>query len=257
MNTPEHPKTKNKKTTENKKTSAEDAAAAKKKLLSMEAIIAIALMATLSLGLFVGGTTANVISINSDAADAAQALVKEKSSSATEVDLANALRISTVDYVYEQEAIPAYSTAQIRQLDMSQPSGVTVSDLKLVTQGALVGLEDAFLKAEQDYGVNCLFVMAIASLESANGTICFRPNNMFGYGSTGFSSKAEGIDVVSKALAQRYLSPGGGLYSGKTISDVNKRYASSSTWDDKVATRMTGYYATISKHHNAALEKLR
>ena len=80
---------------------------------------------------------------------------------------------------------------------------------------------------------------------------------MFGYGNTGFSSKAEGIDVVSRALAQNYLSPGGSLYSGKTISDVNKRYASSSTWDDKVASRMTHYYSVISENHNAALEKLK
>ena len=75
--------------------------------------------------------------------------------------------------------------------------------------------------------------------------------------SSGFSSKAEGIDVVSRALAQKYLRPGASLYSGKTISDVNKRYAASSTWDDKVASRMASYYATISKNHNAALEKLK
>ena len=142
-------------------------------------------------------------------------------------------------------------------MDVSKPSGVTVSDLKLVTQGNLVGLEDSFLKAEKDYGVNCLFVMAIASLESANGTMCFKPNNMFGFGSSGFSSKAECIDVVSRALAQNYLSPGGSLYSGKTISDVNKRYASSSTWDDKVARNMTNYYSVISVHHNKALDRLK
>ena len=142
-------------------------------------------------------------------------------------------------------------------MDVSKPSGVTVSDLKLVTQGNLVGLEDSFLKAEKDYGVNCLFVMAIASLESANGTMCFKPNNMFGFGSSGFSSKAECIDVVSKALAQNYLSPGGSLYSGKTISDVNKRYAASSTWDDKVARNMTNYYSVISVHHNKALDRLK
>ena len=80
---------------------------------------------------------------------------------------------------------------------------------------------------------------------------------MFGFGSSGFSSKAECIDVVSRALAQNYLSPGGSLYSGKTISDVNKRYASSSTWDDKVARNMTNYYSVISVHHNKALDRLK
>lgn len=211
----------------------------------------------LSVGLFLFGVNLIVRDIDAAAANADKALLKEKSASASKVEIRDTLRVSTVNKVIEKESIPAYSESQIRKLDVSKPSGVTVSDLKLVTQGDLKGLESAFLKAEKDYGVNCLFVMAIASLESADGTICFRPNNMFGYGNSGFSSKAEGIDVVSKALAKKYLTPGASLYSGKTISDVNKRYASSSTWDDKVASRMTSYYSTISKNHNAALNKLK
>ena len=75
---------------------------------------------------------------------------------------------------------------------------MTEAELKLITKGNLKGLESSFVKAEKDYGVNCLFVVAIASLESADGTICFKPNNMFGFGSSGFSSKAECINVVSK-----------------------------------------------------------
>ena len=223
-----------------------------KRVLILTLSILACCLVLMAVGILVGA-----YQINRSAAEADRGLTAEALSSAEEVDLANALRIATVNHVFAEEAIPAYTNAQIRQMDMSQPSGVTVSDLKLVTRGGLVGLESAFVKAEQDYGVNCLFVMSIASLESANGTICFRPNNMFGFGQSGFSSKAEGIDVVSRALARNYLSPGGSLYSGKTIADVNKRYASSSTWDDKVANNMTRYYSVISKHHNAALEKLR
>ena len=211
----------------------------------------------LSAAMFAVGMLAGIGETKARSAAASRSLTAEISAFGKEVDLADALRVSTVNAVIEEESIPAYTNAQIRSLDVSKPSGVTKSDLKLVTQGALVGLEDAFLKAEQDYGINCLFVMAIASHESANGTICFRPNNMFGFGRSGFSSKAEGIDVVSRALARNYLSPGGSLYSGKTISDVNKRYAASTTWDDKVASKMTHYYSVISSHHNAALEKLK
>lgn len=211
----------------------------------------------LSAAMFAVGMLAGIGETKARSAAVSRSLTAEISAFGKEVDLADALRVSTVNAVIEEESIPAYTNAQIRKLDVSKPSGVTKSDLKLVTQGALVGLEDAFLKAEQDYGINCLFVMAIASHESANGTICFRPNNMFGFGRSGFSSKAEGIDVVSRALARNYLSPGGSLYSGKTISDVNKRYAASTTWDDKVASKMTHYYSVISSHHNAALEKLK
>lgn len=220
-------------------------------------LLLVLLIISLSAAAFMLGIYATAEKMRSDAAAASTALAKEKSTAATDIDLATALRTSTVNDVIAQESFPAYSLAQIQQLDVSQPSGANLSDLKLVTQGALVGLEESFLKAEQDYGVNCLFVMSIASIESANGTICYRPNNMFGYGGISFSSKAECINVVSQGLATKYLKPGSSLYSGKTISDVNKRYAASTTWDDKVAKKMASYYAIISKHHNAALEKLK
>ena len=229
----------------------------KPKLISWRVILLTVLVLVLCAGGVVFGIRTETDMINNSAAETSSRLLHKSREAAKEVDLSTSLRKSTVNKVYDAEAIHAYSNAQIRSMDVSKPSGVTVSDLKLVTQGNLVGLEDSFLKAEKDYGVNCLFVMAIASLESANGTMCFKPNNMFGFGSSGFSSKAECIDVVSRALAQNYLSPGGSLYSGKTISDVNKRYASSSTWDDKVARNMTNYYSVISVHHNKALDRLK
>ncbi len=226
-------------------------------LLSKNAKRIIIITICLSLALFLLGLLMAVHKVRSDAAAASAALTREKSSAATEVDLANALRTSTVNAVFDGEAIPAYSTSEVMSLDVSKPSGVSVSDLELVTRGALVGLEEAFWQAEQDYNVNCLFVMAIAAHESANGTICFRPNNMFGYGGMSFDSKEECIDTVARGLANNYLDSSGGLYSGKTISSVNKRYAASTTWDDKVARNMVNYYGTISENHNAALEKLK
>ncbi|NLD19486.1 MAG: hypothetical protein GX663_04475 [Clostridiales bacterium] len=225
--------------------------------LSRRAMSLVVIGVALSLLLLTVGTVAAVNKINDASKSANAKLIKEKTSVAEDVDLANALRTSTVNVVYDREAIPAYSNAQVRSMDVSQPSGATEEDLKLVTAGALVGLEDSFAKGEADYGVNCLFVMAIASIESANGTMCYAPNNMFGFGGLSFSSKAECIDTVSESLAHDYLSSSGGLYRGKTISDVNKRYAASSTWDDKVANKMTYYYSVISKNHNAALEKLK
>ncbi|MDO4485853.1 MAG: glucosaminidase domain-containing protein [Bacillota bacterium] len=229
----------------------------KKPVLSKTAIIIIAASLVFSAALLALGMNMALNKMDTLAIKADQSLTKEKSSSAHTVDISDNLRKTAVDKVIADNYIPAYSTSEIMSMDVSKPSGVSVSDLKLVTAGNLVGLEEAFWQAEQDYGVNCLFVMAIASHESANGTICFRPNNMFGFGTSGFSSKAECIDVVSRALANNYLSTNGSLYSGKTISSVNKRYAASTTWDDKVARNMTKYYAVISQNHNSALEKLK
>ena len=201
--------------------------------------------------------TYGVEQVKSDALSAEKEVIRAGAKQAHPVDLATPLRQETVDEVLDSESIPAYSYDQCWSMDVSQPSGVTLADLKLISKGAFVGIEDAFLKAEQDYGVNCLFVMAIASLESANGTICYRPNNMFGFGGRSFSSKSECVDVVSRALANNYLSPGGSLYNGKRITDVNKRYAASSTWDEKVCRNMARYYSVISPNHNAQLEKLK
>lgn len=85
----------------------------------------------------------------------------------------------------------------------------------------------------------------------------FRPNNMFGYGQTGFSSKAEGINVVAKGLSTRYLDPSGSLYGGSpTVKGVNKRYAANPQWYVKVANYMEEYYSVISQRHNEALDAI-
>ena len=220
------------------------------------AVITLALM-TAVVAAFCLTMTYGIDRAETSAESAEKSMISRNAGKAEDVDLASALREDAVEDVLEAETIPAYSYDECWSMDVSKPSGVTLADLQLVSRGAFVGIEDAFLKAEQDYGVNCLFVMAIASLESANGTICFRPNNMFGFGSRGFSSKSECVDVVARALANNYLSPGGSLYSGTRITDVNKRYAASSTWDNKVCRNMARYYSIISPSHNAQLEKLK
>jgi len=221
--------------------------------------ITIGIILAICLVLFFVGIFGGALKIRSDAKAASEAIMKEKTAGAEEVDLANALRASAVNNVLATNYIPAYSLSEVMAMDVSKPSGVTVEDLKKVTTQGLVGLEEAFWQAEQDYGINCLFVMAIAAIESGNGTINGVGNNMFGWGGgyIAFSSKEEGIDVVARGLATNYLKPGAGLYSGNTISSVNKRYASSSTWDDKVASKMVSYYSIISQTHNTELEKLK
>ena len=195
--------------------------------------------------------------LESDSKEAAIAIAEEKNASAQEIDLANTLRKQTVDYVIEQEEIPAYSYAQIQSMDMSVPSGVTVDDLKLVTRYKLVGTEETLYQLEQEYDLNCLFLLAIASHESAYGTAQFRKNNVCGYGGKGFSSINECLRTVGRALANSYLSPSGSYYKGKTIAAVNRTYAADGAWNVKVARKMASFYQTISANHNAQLEKLK
>ena len=227
------------------------------RILSAKTVLIAVLILALCAGAWYGSLHYGIDRINAGADSAKQKLTRQNADAGKEIDLGDALREDTVSRVIETESIPAYSYDQCWSLDVSKPSGVTLADLKLVSRGAFVGIEDAFLKAEQDYGINCLFVMAIAAHESANGTICFRPNNMFGFGGRGFSSKSECVDVVARALQNNYLTPGASLYNGTRITDVNKRYAASSTWDNKVCRNMARYYSIIAPNHNAQLEKLK
>ncbi len=152
--------------------------------------------------------------------------------------------ISYTTLALEKEMIKdsVSSSEKIYSLDLTKPSGVSEEDLKKVTKGGLVGLEKDFIEAEEKYGVNSVFLMAVAAHESAWGTILFRENNMFGFGRSGFSSKSECIDVVAKALSENYLSEDGSLYNGKTVQGVNKRYASNQTWYQRISSQMHSLY---------------
>ena len=195
--------------------------------------------------------------LSSESKEAMAAIADEKNASAQEIDLANTLRETTVEYVIEEEEIPAYTYAQVQAMDMSIPSGVTVDDLKLVTRYKLVGTEETLYNLEQEYNLNCLFLLAIASHESAYGTAQFRPNNVCGYGGKGFSSVNECLETVGRALANSYLSPSGAYYKGSTIAAVNRTYAADGSWNVKVARKVAYFYQVISENHNAQLEKLR
>lgn len=175
-----------------------------------------------------------------------------------QADLAASLQSYTANEVVSQEAVPNYTLEQIYALDLRKPSGATEADLKKVTKAGLVGLEDTFLEAEEKYGVNAIFLMSIASLESAHGTQMFRTNNMFGYGNSGYPSKEACIMDVAQGLSSKYLNPSGSLYGGSsTLKGVNKRYAANPQWYAKVGKYMKSYYDVIAPYHNQSLEKIK
>lgn len=182
---------------------------------------------------------------------------KANAAQAEPIDLGDTLRKSTVKKVIKNESIPAYSYSEVCNMDMSEPSGVTVADLKLVTRKGLVGLEEKLYQMDQDYDLNCLFLLGIASHESAYGTSLFHPNNICGYGYSGFPSKEACLDQVGRVLAKNYLNPSGPYYKGTTIDSVNRTYAADPAWDSKVARKVTYFYEVISENRKAQLEKLK
>lgn len=199
----------------------------------------------------------NMYKVSSDGAAANARIAREKNATAQEVDLANTLRETTVEHVIEEEEIPAYSYEEVQAMDMSEPSGVTVEDLKLVTKHDLVGTEEKLYQLEQNYDLNCLFLLGIASHESAYGTSQFHENNVCGYGYSDYDTIDDCLDIVGRVLAKNYLAPDGSYYKGTTIEAVNKTYAADPAWDSKVARKVAYFYQVISENRSEQLEKLK
>lgn len=97
----------------------------------------------------------------------------------------------------------------------------------------LEGLGSWYLKAEQVYGVNAIFLVALTAQESTWGTSnrAVTQNNLSGYavysdsaeGAT-FDSKGESIMDTAKLIGEKYINPDGEYYNGTSVASVNIRY---------------------------------
>ena len=105
---------------------------------------------------------------------------------------------------------------------IEEPCGYTAEELEEVLKGELKQYAQAFIHAEEDYGINACFLAAVASLESGNGKFMFRKNNIFGFGKAEFDSVPSCIDYVSWYLRKHYLNPEGKYYRGGTIGDIGR-----------------------------------
>ncbi|MBQ2898699.1 MAG: glucosaminidase domain-containing protein [Oscillospiraceae bacterium] len=142
----------------------------------------------------------------------------------------------------------ALSGREAAELDLTTPCGYSAEELSAGLLGELSGFAENFIAAEEKYGVNALFLAAVAALESGWGRYCFRPNNIFGWSGKDFGSKEECIDFVASKIAEHYLSEKGKYYGGKTVSGVNKFYNGNKFWEEKIA----GIMAMISRKTKSA-----
>ena len=156
-------------------------------------------------------------------------------------------------------------------MDLSMPSGLTLSDYKTVLSNNLSDKNkifeqnaEFFYKAEQKYNVNGIFIAAVGIHESAWGTskIANDKNNLFGFtaydsdpynSATSFDTYENAINKVAETLSTKYLHVAGtkisddliatGTYfNGTTAKSVNTRYASDQGWADKVFNYMQYLY---------------
>ena len=156
-------------------------------------------------------------------------------------------------------------------MDLSVPSGLTLSDYKTVLSNNLSDKNKIFeqnagkfYNAEQKYKINGIFLVAVGIHESAWGTstLAKEKNNLFGFtaydrdpynSATTFENYESAINKVAETLSLKYLHVAGtvvgeGLiatgtyFNGTSAKSVNMRYASDENWADKVFSYMQYLY---------------
>lgn len=149
----------------------------------------------------------------------------------------------------EKSAIKAnIETCKIERVfdpnDVTKPSNLTTEEMKVaLADTGLEHLSETFINCEATYGVNAVFLAAIAAHESAWGTSrrAIEDHNFTGYGV--FSPSAEGINAdkdedniihTAEKLSENYLSEDGKYYNGKRVYDVHKRYCATGGWSQGV-----------------------
>ena len=162
--------------------------------------------------------------------------------------------------ILEQNRVARIKDSLNKDMDLTAPSGLTLSDYKTILgynasdkNSIFADNYEAFYNAEQKYGVNGIFIAAVGIHESAWGTsyLAKEKNNLFGYraydrdpinSAQDFETYVDAINVVAEALSKNYLTPTGSYYNGTTIEAINTKYASDKAWHEKVFSYMELLY---------------
>ena len=177
----------------------------------------------------------------------------------------------TTPNIVEKNRIQRILLKVNKDMALNKTSGLTLNDYKKIFSGLPNDtnniFEDnytVFYNIEKKYNINGIFLASIAIHESGWGTsqIAKDKHNLFGYGSYDetpyassfeFETYAECIETVAKSLVKYYINPSGTIiydgeiasawyYNGPTLLGVNTRYASDSSWHEKVYNYMEMLY---------------
>lgn len=157
--------------------------------------------------------------------------------------------------IIQTEEQPTEEQKQVSNLNISfdmnllTKSNITIEELqKGFANTNMQGLEQYFINAENETGINAIYLAGLATHESDWNTSDFarERNNLFGWQSYDsnlnatkrFASKEESIMTVARALKKMYLSENGCYFNGYTISGISKRYASDKQHNQKVFRNM-------------------
>ncbi|WP_088104298.1 S-layer homology domain-containing protein [Halalkalibacter urbisdiaboli] len=123
-------------------------------------------------------------------------------------------------------------------------------------------LGHVFIKAQETYGINALYLFAKAIHESSYGLseIAIQRKNLFGYraydsdplgNAYNYESFEDSIMGVARSMNERYLTPEGAQYRGAVLGNkshgMNINYASDPLWGQKIAGHMYRADAFLGK----------
>lgn len=114
----------------------------------------------------------------------------------------------------------------------------SAQDLNRCLKGTkLAGMGQMFLDAQDKYGINAIFLMAIARGESGYGKRPQKnPFSIFGTGDRTSKSYAQCLDKLGNNLKQNYITKN----KLETLDKINKRYApDNSKWAEGIAKHMS------------------
>ena len=138
-------------------------------------------------------------------------------------------------------------------------SPVTASNLEpgdvaeLLKDSKLSGIEDAVIEVEDTFGINALFTLSVAMLESGHGTSQFakEKNNLFGMNANdmsptdafGYESMDESVLDFGERISKYYIEQG-----LTRLDTIASKYCPgpNKDWDDKVRTIMEGNINKLS-----------
>lgn len=129
--------------------------------------------------------------------------------------------------------------------DLRVASNVTAEEIDVMLSGTMLqGLGSAFVRVEQEYGVNALYMMGLACVESAWGQSEFaiKRNNLYGWNAvdsnprkaTSFNSKEECTLYVASKLKANYLTESGPYHEGFSARSIDVHYCTDKQHADKI-----------------------
>ena len=168
--------------------------------------------------------------------------------------LAESITQAVIETFTDEALIAPYEYAPYE--DLTVITGYTAEELEaLLEDSGLEGLGAYYAEKEQTHGINALFLISVAQLESGvgNSSLARNCNNLGGIknGNDGymeFPTKQDCVEYQATLLRDDYLNENGKYYRGKTSKDVSQNYCGGSeSWYTQVESLMKSNFGKIQE----------